>query len=525
MSVTYAFDPGLETLVYEDKGSRVFVTPGYRSSQTGFQPRYVTIPGSWKYGQLYMASWGVTWSGERGVPVFSKLIVDGEVWWLTRGKTMDEGGTFGYDYTGGRRMPNRTVSVRIELGRTVNGEDIVDVLYEGSTVCNGKSGQGAGYPVKILAWDFKPYLYTGEFYGTWFMLLRKAEVGASYFLILRDLDSGELLNVSAKNVGSGVAVPFSYGRLLKPPYGERHLRFSIESPAGEIYDYFDMNVTLSTIPPTTATLQGTVVDAETLSPISAALVECNSLTTRTNELGYYKFTELPLIAYTIYASAASYLKQTKRVNASVAGTYTVNFELVKAPPEEHTLTISTTIGGTTDPAPGSYIYPAGSLARITALPHTDYKFDHWLLDDVMRAENPIDIIMDADHSVKAVFTYVSPPPADATIEGTVTDAETGSPIGGASMTCDGYAAVTDAAGFYQISNIPAQVYTVKAVKDGYQVATIDVDLSAGGSYTLNISLTPSILPPLPPVESLLPAIGSILSGILLIAATLFTPGR
>lgn len=520
MSVTYAHDPGLETLVYEDKGSRVFVTPGYRSSQTGFQPRHVTIPGSWKYGQIYMASWGVTWSGERGVPIFSKLTVDGEVWWLIRGKTTDEGGTYGYGYAGSRRMPNRTVSVRIELGRTVNGEDIVDVLYEGSTVSNGKSGQGAGYPAKILAWDFKPYLYTGEFYGTWFMLLRKAEVGVSYFFILRDLDSGELLYVSPKNVGSAWEMPFSYERLLKPPYGERHLRFSIESPAGEIYDYFDMDVTLSTIPPTTATLQGTVIDAETLSPISAALVECNSLTTRTNELGYYKFTELPLIAYTIYASAASYLKKGKRVNAGVAGTYTVNFELVQAPPEEHTLTISTTTGGTTDPAPGSYIYPAGSLARITALPHTDYKFDHWLLDDATRVENPIDIIMDADHSVKAVFTYVPPPPAKATIEGTVTDAETGFPIGGASITCNGYAAVTDTAGFYLIPDIPAQVYTVKAVKDGYEVATIDVDLSAGGPFSLDISLTPGILPPPPPVESLLPAIGSAVTGIMLFVVSI-----
>ncbi len=353
MSVTCAYDPGPKTLVYEDKGSRVFVTQEYMPFQAGFQPRYVSLPWSWKYGQLYIAGWGVTWSGEIGVPIFSKFIVDGEVWWLWRKETTAEGGTFHFHYYAGRRMPNRTVGVRIELGRTVNGEDIVDVLYEGSTISNGKSGQGVGYPVRILAWDFKPQLYTGEFYGDWFMLVRKAEVGVSNFLILRDLDSGELLWQSAENIGQGFEMPFFYGRLLDPPYGERHLRFSFESPAGEVYDYFDMNVTLSTIP--------------------------------------------------------------------------------------------------------------------------------------------------------------FPPPA--TLQGTVTDAKTGAPIGGASITCDSYAAVTDAAGFYKIFNIPAQVYTVKAVKVGHQVTTIDVDLSAGGPFSLDISLTPDVMP-------LLPAIGSTVTGVVLIALSL-----
>lgn len=84
-------------------------------------------------------------------------------------------------------------------------------------------------------------------------------------------------------------------------------------------------------PPETASINGHVKDTETLSPISAALVECNSLTTRTDELGHYEFTGLSPKTYTVSASAAGYLKQTKTVDAVTPGTYTADFELTKEP--------------------------------------------------------------------------------------------------------------------------------------------------------------------------------------------------
>jgi hypothetical protein len=80
-------------------------------------------------------------------------------------------------------------------------------------------------------------------------------------------------------------------------------------------------------------------------------------------------------------------------------------------PVEYTLAITTTFGGTTNPAPGQYTYAEGSMASITALPQQDYVFDHWNLDGInVGAYNPVSVTMNTNHSLEAVFTYSPAPP-------------------------------------------------------------------------------------------------------------------
>jgi hypothetical protein len=70
----------------------------------------------------------------------------------------------------------------------------------------------------------------------------------------------------------------------------------------------------------------------------------------------------------------------------------------------HTLTITTTTGGTTNPTPGSYSYPAYASDSITAIPEPTYVFDHWKLDgDNVGSNNPISVTMNSDHTLHAVF--------------------------------------------------------------------------------------------------------------------------
>ncbi|MBA7675626.1 hypothetical protein ES703_83862 [subsurface metagenome] len=88
------------------------------------------------------------------------------------------------------------------------------------------------------------------------------------------------------------------------------------------------------------------------------------------------------------------------------------------PPPEYTLTISSTTGGTTDPAPGPHTYPEGTVAKVTAYPDSGYLFDHWELDGVARTENPIDVLMDRDHTIHAVFVAIPPPEYTLTISTT-----------------------------------------------------------------------------------------------------------
>jgi hypothetical protein len=90
----------------------------------------------------------------------------------------------------------------------------------------------------------------------------------------------------------------------------------------------------------------------------------------------------------------------------------------------YTLTITSTTGGTTNPAPGTYTYAEGMSVTVRAIPDTGYILDHWELDgDNVGNPNPIQVTMDADHTLHAVFTplgtilYVDPPEIiDPTIE-------------------------------------------------------------------------------------------------------------
>lgn len=76
-------------------------------------------------------------------------------------------------------------------------------------------------------------------------------------------------------------------------------------------------------------------------------------------------------------------------------------------PITYTLTITATAGGTTNPSPGVYAYAGGSDVQVTAIPDSDYVLDHWELDGAnVGANNPINVTMDTDHALHAVFVSV-----------------------------------------------------------------------------------------------------------------------
>ena len=106
------------------------------------------------------------------------------------------------------------------------------------------------------------------------------------------------------------------------------------------------------------------------------------------------------------------------VNVFMDRDHTLHAVFVAIPPPEHTLAISSTAGGTTDPAPGFYRYPEGTVTRVTAIPDAGYLFDHWLLNGVTRTENPINVLMDRDHALHAVFVAIPPPEHTLTISAT-----------------------------------------------------------------------------------------------------------
>ena len=84
------------------------------------------------------------------------------------------------------------------------------------------------------------------------------------------------------------------------------------------------------------------------------------------------------------------------------------------PPPAYALTITTTVGGTTDPPPGTYAYTVNSTVQVTAVPDVNYIIDHWELDSVdVGSVDPCKVLMDCNHTLKAVFTH--PPPLSTSI--------------------------------------------------------------------------------------------------------------
>lgn len=93
---------------------------------------------------------------------------------------------------------------------------------------------------------------------------------------------------------------------------------------------------------------------------------------------------------------------------SKEGTYKPKLEVEYEAPLT-SLQINTTIGGTTEPEPGTYEYIIDTSVNVTAIPNLGYSFDYWLLDGEERTENPITVIMYANRTLEAFFVDDVPP--------------------------------------------------------------------------------------------------------------------
>ena len=82
---------------------------------------------------------------------------------------------------------------------------------------------------------------------------------------------------------------------------------------------------------------------------------------------------------------------------------------ISAPSSAYTLTVEQPDGsGSTDPASGSYTYQQPVRTTIRANSASGWFFDHWVLDGANAGKaNPYEVIMNADHRIKAVFTTSS----------------------------------------------------------------------------------------------------------------------
>lgn len=96
-----------------------------------------------------------------------------------------------------------------------------------------------------------------------------------------------------------------------------------------------------------------------------------------------------------------------------------------------------------------------------------------------------------------------------TLRGQVTDAQSGAPLAGVSISAQGLSIGTDAAGQYQLTGLAPGPVTATARLDGYLSVSASADLAAGGVLIFSPQLMPQSGPPGP----------AALSGIITAAAT------
>lgn len=88
------------------------------------------------------------------------------------------------------------------------------------------------------------------------------------------------------------------------------------------------------------------------------------------------------------------------------------------------------------------------------------------------------------------------PVQTGTLTGTITDANTGLPVSGATVSLNdpgSHSTTTDASGNYTLSGVTAGAYTATISKTGYVTATESVTITAGSTATGNDTLTPSVV--------------------------------
>jgi TonB-linked SusC/RagA family outer membrane protein len=101
-------------------------------------------------------------------------------------------------------------------------------------------------------------------------------------------------------------------------------------------------------------------------------------------------------------------------------------------------------------------------------------------------------------SITVVSEYIKKEKQEGTVEGRVTDENTGEPLPGVNVTIEeladeGVGTATQGDGTYQITNVPAGSYTLRASFVGYQSETETIEVNPEETTTVNFQLQESTL--------------------------------
>jgi hypothetical protein len=243
------------------------------------------------------------------------------------------------------------------------------------------------------------------------------------------------------------------------------------------------------------TLTGTVTDAGSGAPIAGATVSYSGTgptgpvngSTTTDQAGHYSVSAIAVSSYSVTAQAGGYQSQTATSVVGGGSTATQNFALTSSA-STLTGTVTDAVAGT--PVSGATVSAgtasastnANGVFTITGLAPGTYTAT---ASATGYAAQSASVTITAASTTTQNFA-LSPNPG--TISGTVTDAATGAPIAGATVSYSGGSAITDGNGNYNFAAVSEGTYTLTASATGYQNQSGTVTLGPRGAATQNFAL-------------------------------------
>ena len=238
------------------------------------------------------------------------------------------------------------------------------------------------------------------------------------------------------------------------------------------------------------TLAGTVTDAATGDPVAGATISYAGASTVTDISGAYSLPKAPLGTYQLSAAITGYTGQSQTVTVNAAATTTQPFSVVPLPGS---------IGGVVSdartglPVAGATVsYSGGQVVTDTT--------GAYLLDNL--GEGTFDVSADATgytSQTRSVLvgagqaasqSFALAPAGVGGVTGQVTDAITGSPVVGATISHLGASTTSDSNGMFSMSGLPDGDTALIASRTGYTDQSATVTVTSGDPINQDFQLAP-----------------------------------
>ena len=330
-----------------------------------------------------------------------------------------------------------------------------------------------------------------------------AQTGAIAGLVL-DKDSGHALEDVVISIGSHKTetdqdgkyfmrgIPASDYGITAQKKGYQSYTGSVTVTAGEITRY-DMEMTAN---PTIGVVKGIVTDETTGNALENVLVNIGSIDTKTDNEGHYQLTGVEAGSKTITAQKSGYKEYSGTVDVKAGEIVSHDIELTSIPT---TGSVQGTVTETLFGLPLEDVLVSIGTAEIKTDDKGFYKLNgikegtRTIQAQLAGFQNYSGTVDVKAGDVVSHNIVMSPLPITGTVNGIVTNNDTGEAIGKAWVIVGFRFARTDSKGHYRINGILAGDRKVYAIKHAYFIYYGNVQVEAGQKVFYDIKMQPFTL--------------------------------